>query len=198
MRMMRNAVVVSALLLACSIAVAQNAAPAAASTHSMATSTNPTEIGQFQTIEDKWSTAENKHDQYGLDLVLSPLLVNVGEDGNITTHDQQIVKAITNDDKMYYLSQKVVTVRMLGDVAVVNGTYTLRHREDSGKVVVDNGVFTHVFQQQRGRWSCINAQRTLVNEAANTRSREKAREKKPAAKGSSFSLHVPFFGKGDK
>ena len=196
--MMRNFAVVSALLLASSIAVAQNAAPAAASAGAIATSTNPAEIRQFQTIEDQWSTAENKHDQYGLDLVLSPLLVNVGEDGNITTHDQQIAKAITNDDKMYYLAQKVVAVRMLGDVAVVNGTYTLRHREDSGKVVVDNGVFTHVFQQQRGRWSCINAQRTRVSETSNTENHAKAKEKKSAAKGSSFSLHVPFFGKSGK
>ena len=107
---------VSAALFACSMAVAQNAAPPAASVVSTATTTNPAEIHQFQTIEDKWSTAENQHDQYGLDLVLSPLLVNVGEKGNITTHDQQIVQAITNEDKMFYLAQKVVAVRMLGDV----------------------------------------------------------------------------------
>ncbi len=185
---------VSAVLFACSITVAQGAAPATVSAHPAATSTKPADIHQFQEIENKWSTAENKHDQYGLDLVLSPLLVNVGETGDITTHDQQIVKAISNDDKMFYLAQKVVAVRMLGDVAVVNGTYTLRHRKDSGKVVLDKGVFTHVFQQQRGGWKCINAQRTLVSESLNSKKKEKNR--KSSAKDSSF--HIPFFGKGGK
>src|SRR6185437_12762485 len=152
----------SALLLICPVALAQGAVPTSAAVPSAA-STNSAQVGTFQEIENKWSEAENKHDQFGLDLVLSPLLVNVAENGDITTHDQQVAQALNNSDKLYCLSQKVVTVRMLGDIAVVNGTYMLRHHAGQ-KLVTDRGVFTHVFERQHGNWKCINAQRTRVAE----------------------------------
>jgi ketosteroid isomerase-like protein len=191
--MMRSFLAASALLLVCFVVSAQGAAPASAK--STAASTNSAEIRQFQTIENKWSEAENKHDQFGLDLVLSPLLVNVSANGDITTHDQQVVQAINNDDKMFFLSQRVVAVRMLGDIAVVNGTYLLRHRLDSGQVVSDKGVFTHVFQRQRGGWMCVNAQRTQVAEEAG--GKKKRRDDKKSTAGS-LPFHIPLLGGGDK
>jgi Domain of unknown function (DUF4440) len=185
---------VSALLLVCPVAFAQGAATAATSATSEATSINSAEVRQFQTIEDKWSQAENKHDQFGLDLVLSPLLVNVAENGDITSHNQQVVQAITNDDKLYFLSQKVISVRMLGDIAVVNGTYLLRHHINE-KLVTDHGVFTHVYQRQRGGWMCVNAQRTLVSENSVSR---KGKEKDKKSSATDLSFHIPFFSKGNK
>lgn len=192
---------VSAVLLACPIAFAQNPATTAVSTTSAATSANTTptstdspEIRQFQALENKWSEAENKHDQFGLDLVLSPLLVDVAANGDITSHNQQVVKAINNQDKMYFLSQKVITVRMLGDVAVVNGTYLLRHHIDE-KLVTDRGVFMHVFQRQRGGWMCVNAQRTLVSQNSDDR-KGKEKAKTPSAGSSPFGLSI--FGKKEK
>ena len=192
---------VSVFLLACPIAFAQNPATTAVSTTSAATSasTTPTstdspEIRQFQALEDKWSEAENKHDQFGLDLVLSPLLVDVAANGDITSHNQQVVKAINNQDKMYFLSQKVITVRMLGDVAVVNGTYLLRHRMDE-KLVTDRGVFTHVFQRQRGGWMCVNAQRTLVSQNSDDR---KGKEKTKTSSAGSSPFGLSIFGKKEK
>ncbi len=67
----------------------------------------------------------NRRDQYGLELVLSPLFVDVSASGDVTTRNQQVAQVISGDDKTLYLTQKVVTVRMLGDIAVANGTYTL-------------------------------------------------------------------------
>lgn len=185
---------VIAVLLVCPAAFAQSAASGPASTPAAAASTNSAEIREFQAIEDKWSQSENKHDQYGLDLVLSPLLVNVAENGDVTTHDQQVVKAITNDDKMYFLSQKVVAVRMLGNIAVVNGTYLLRHHVNE-KVVTDKGVFTHVYQRQPGGWMCVNAQRTLVAENSDSKNGKKKSRKSSAV---DLGFHVPFFGKTDQ
>jgi hypothetical protein len=190
-----------AVLLACPIAFAQNASPAAVSTAaaapssaSAATSTDSPEIRTFQALEDKWSEAENKRDQFDLDLVLSPLLVNVAENGDITSHNQQVVQAITNQDKMYFLSQKVIAVRMLGDVAVVNGTYLLRHHVNE-KLVTDKGVFTHVFQRQRGVWTCVNAQRTLVSEESDNR---KGKEKGKNSSADNRSFHIPILGRSEK
>jgi ketosteroid isomerase-like protein len=193
--MMRFFSAVSAVLLVCTVAAAQNAAPVSSPAKSPAASTDSAEIQQFQTIENKWSDAENKHDQFGLDLVLSPLLVDVAANGDITTHDQQVVQAITNQDKMYFLSRRVIAVRMLGDIAVVDGTYLLRHRLDSGQVVTDKGVFTHVFQRQRGGWMCVNAQQTQVAQDSNSKKKHKNDKKSTAG---SLPFHVPFFGKGNK
>lgn len=185
---------VSAVLFLFPIAFAQSAASAAAPATIAAASTGSAEVQQFQAIEDKWSQAENEHNQYGLDLILSPLLVNVAENGDITTHDQLVVQALTNSDRAYFLSQKVIAVRMLGDIAVVNGTYLLRHHLND-KLVTDNGVFTHVFERQRGGWMCVNAQRTMVAENPGS-GNGKGKHKKSSAPELGF--HVPFFGKTEK
>ncbi len=72
----------SASLLCCA-AAAQNPAsdPAAGAVPPAGklgvTETVSPEIVQFQKIEDSWSDAVNRHDQYGLELVLSPLFVDV-------------------------------------------------------------------------------------------------------------------------
>ncbi len=192
--MNRFSAAVSALLLICPVAFAQGAVPTSAAVPSAAASTNSAQVRTFQEIENKWSEAENKHDQFALDLVLSPLLVNVAENGDITTHNQQVVQALNNSDKLYYLSQKVVTVRMLGDIAVVNGTYMLRHHVNQ-KLVTDQGVFTHVFERQHDSWKCINAQRTRVTELAPGK-KVQAEKKDSSAENSSF--HIPFFNHGDK
>ena len=41
------------------------------------TTTVSPEIAQFQKIEDSWSDAVNRRDQYGIELVLSPLFVGI-------------------------------------------------------------------------------------------------------------------------
>ena len=184
------------LLLSCCIANAQNAAPApaqavpGASAATGVTTTQGAEIAQFQKIEDSWSNAINQRDQYGLENVLSPLFVDVAANGDITTRNQQIVQAITSGDKSLWLTQQVIAVRMLGDIAVANGTYTLHHRVNSAQVD-EKGVFTHVFERLRGGWVCVNSQRTALKQD-NTNPKQK---KQPSA---SEPFHIPLFTKGDK
>jgi ketosteroid isomerase-like protein len=183
---------ISVLLLSCCALAAQTPAvdtnaPAPAAPG--ATSTESTEKAQFQKIEDSWSDAVNRRDQYGLELVMSPLFVDVSSTGNVTTRNQQVVEVITDQDKTIDLAQKVVTVRMLGDVAVANGTYELHHKASSGPVD-ERGVFTHVFERVRGGWLCINSQRTVLREDAATKTRKQSTAAEP--------FHVPFFSKGDK
>ncbi len=74
----------------------------------------------------------NRRDQYGLENVLSPLFLDVSAAGDITTRNQQLAFLIATDDKSLHIEQKVIAVRMLGDTAVANGTYVLRHRGNSG------------------------------------------------------------------
>jgi len=153
------------------------------------TETISPEILQFQKIEDSWSDAVNRRDQYSLELVLSPLFVDVSASGDVTTRNQQVAQVITAEDKTLYLTQKVVTVRLLGDISVANGTYTLHHKVGSAQVD-EKGVFTQVFERVHGGWLCINSQRTILRQDAATRKRDSTPE-------TPFHLPNPF-SKGDK
>ena len=163
-------------------------APAAAPEPGVTTTVSP-EVTQFQKIEDNWSDAVNRRDQYALELVLSPLFVDVSAQGDVSTRNQQVVQVISGQDKSLALTQKVITVRMLGDVAVANGTYTLRHRVNATEVD-EKGVFTHVFERVRGGWLCINSQRTVLRQETNSKQRKASTAEEP--------FHIPFFSKGDK
>jgi ketosteroid isomerase-like protein len=182
----------SAVLLLCCAAAAQNPAPdpAAATVPNGVASAKSPEISQFQKVEDSWADAVNQRNQYGLELVLSPLFLDVAANGDITTLNQQVAQLISSDDKSLWLTQKVITVRMLGDIAVVNGTYTFRHRVNSSEVT-DEGVFTHVYERVRGSWMCVNSQRTRVPVVAS-----KAKPQKSS--GAELPFHIPLFGRKDK
>jgi ketosteroid isomerase-like protein len=157
-------------------------APAPAASPSAVTSTESPEIHEFQKIEDDWSEAINQRDQYGLELVLSSLFVDVSAAGDITTRNQQLAQLITLEDKTLHIEQRVITVRMLGDIAVANGTYVLHHKAGSAPVD-EKGVFTHVFERARNGWLCINSQRTVLREDP---SGKNAKPKKPSSPGLSF------------
>ena len=107
----------------------------------------------------------------------------------MTTRNQQVAQLLSGDDKTLYLTQKAVTVRQLGDIAVANGTYTLHHKVNSSEVD-EKGVFTHVFERTRAAWLCINSQRTTLREDAS------AKQKKQSAPESPF--HIPLFSRGEK
>ena len=184
-----------AMLLACACAAAQAPASGAAAPASPATpepgvtTTETPEVAQFQKIEDSWSDAVNRRDQYALELVLSPLFVDISAQGDVTTRNQQIVQVIGGQDKSLSLTQKVITVRLLGDVAVANGTYTLHHRVN-GAEVDEKGVFTHVFQRVHGGWLCTNSQRTVLRQDAGSKHQKQSPAETP--------FHFPFLTKGDK
>ena len=154
------------------------------------TSSESPEIREFQKIEDSWSSSVNLRDQYALELVLSPLFVDVSATGDITTRNQQVAMVITGEDKTIHLDQRVITVRMLGDIAVANGTYTLHHKVSSTEIN-EKGVFTHVFERAHGGWLCINSQRTVLREDSPS-----ARQKKQS--NAELPFHIPLLSKGDK
>jgi ketosteroid isomerase-like protein len=148
------------------------------------------DVEQMQRVEDSWSNSIMKKDQYGLELVLSPMLVDISASGDVTTRNQQIARLFQVGAEPLGLDQKVVSVRMLGDVAVVNGTYVMRHRE-SNQLMDEKGVFSHVFERVRGNWQCINSQRTTVAD-------QPLQKTKQATKKSNSELpfHIPLLHQG--
>jgi len=178
---------ITALLLPC-FALAQAPTNTAAPAQAPVTSTASPDIAQFQKIEDAWDQAVNRRDQYSLENVLSPLFLDVSGSGDVTTRNQQLAFIIATEDKSLHLEQKVITVRMLGDTAIANGTYVLHHRGSSGEVN-EKGVFTHVFERAHNGWLCVNSQRTVLKEDSG-----KGKKKSDAE----LPFHFPIFGKSDK
>ena len=156
-----------------------------------ATTAESPEIHELQVIEDKWASALNQRDQYGLELVLSPLFVNVASNGDVTTRNQQVVATINQEDKTAATEFRVITVRMLGDVAVANGTYAFTHKAGNGEGI-EKGVFTHVFQRQHGNWVCLNAQRTMLREDPVGKAKATKTKSKQDAE---LPFHIPLFTK---
>jgi ketosteroid isomerase-like protein len=191
LRMTRFLACFSVVLLSCCAAVAQGPTPAPVSAPAKpnVTSAESPEIREFQKIEDAWSNAVNLRDQYGLELVLSPLFVDISATGDITTRNQQLAMVITGEDKTIHLDQRVVTVRMLGDIAVANGTYALHHKVNSAQAD-EKGIFTHVFERAHGGWLCINSQRTVLREDSNAKGKKQSNAELP--------FHIPLFSKSDK
>jgi ketosteroid isomerase-like protein len=183
---------ISALLISSCIVYAQSAAPPAqpVPVPSNATADVGPQVKEFQKIEDNWSNAINERDQYALELVLSPLFVDVSANGDITTRNQQLAQLITGEDKTQHLEQRVVTVRLLGDTAVTNGTYVLHHKTASAPVD-EKGVYTHVYEKMRNGWVCVNSQRTMLRE-------DGPNKKKKQTSDAELPFHIPLFSKSDK
>ena len=186
--MTRIVAVFFALLLSCCALVAQTPTPAPIK--SAVTTAESPDLREFQKIEDSWSNALNMRDQYSLELVLSPLFVDVSASGDITSRNQQLAQLVAGEEKILHMEQRVVTVRMLGDIAVANGTYVLQHRVKSAEVT-EKGVFTHVYERLRGGWVCINSQRTLLREdSPNGKPKKQSNAEMP--------FHIPLFTHSEK
>jgi ketosteroid isomerase-like protein len=152
-------------------------------------------VVQMQTVEDSWDTAVAKHDQYALENLLSLDFVGISAEGDVTTRNQQISHLFVAGAEPVSLTQKVIGARVMGDVAVVNGTYVMEWpgANDQAKMA-EKGVFTHVFRKNSaGNWQCVNSQRTVV-------ATEDERKKKAAAHASksdaALPLHIPLIYKG--
>jgi len=153
----------------------------------------PPEVRLFQGLEDKWSVAVVNKDQYTMDLLLSPLYVGISSTGEVFTRNQQIADMFDKDTQPVSMLQRVISVRMFGDTAVVSGTYDLRWKT-TGPEREERGIFTHVFAQEQDRWECVNAQRTaVVDLTPGSAKRKKSKQKKSDAEE---PFHIPFFHKG--
>jgi ketosteroid isomerase-like protein len=153
----------------------------------------PPEFREMQQVEDRWDDAITKRDQYGLELVLAPQYIGISASGDVVTRNQQISHLFVKNSGPQSLEQKVVSVRFVGEVAIVNGTYVMTWKGEKGPVL-EKGIFSHVFEHVRNNWLCLNSQRTVVTEE----SKGTAAKEKPKLKPSNAELpmHIPLVYKG--
>lgn len=151
----------------------------------------PPQIEEFQSIEDRWSVALVHGDQYAMELLLSPYFVNISSTGVVDTHDQYIAFLFAKDaGRPYSLEQKVASVRVFGDTAIVSGTY-LSKVTVSGVPTERSGIFTNVFVRNNAHWLCVNAQQTgVVDEPLSALKKKKEHEKKHSR--AELPFHLPF------
>jgi ketosteroid isomerase-like protein len=147
----------------------------------------------MQQVEDRWAAAITKRDQYALELVLAPQFIGISASGDVVTRNQQIAHLFVKNEGPQSLEQKVVSVRLVGEVAIVNGTYVMTWKGEKGPVL-EKGIFSHVFEHVRNNWLCLNSQRTVVAEET----KGAAATEKPKAKRSDAELpmHIPLVYKG--
>jgi ketosteroid isomerase-like protein len=152
-------------------------------------------VATMQQVEDSWDAAVTKHDQFALENMLARDFVGISAEGDVTTRNQQISHLFVAGAEPVSLTQKVIGARVMGDLAVVNGTYVMEWQGTSDQQkVAEKGVFTHIFRKNsEGNWQCINSQRTVV-------ATEDERKKKAAVHTSksnaALPLHIPLIYKG--
>jgi hypothetical protein len=151
----------------------------------------PPLITEFQKIEDAWSTALVKQDQYTLETILSPTFVDIATTGQINTRNQRVAAMYEKGlPQPVSMEQRVVNVRIIEDVAVVDGTFIERTKLN-GVEREERGIFTHVYQHVRGVWVCVQSQRTAVVEQDDEK--KKSEKKKSAA---ALPFHIPLIHQG--
>jgi len=151
----------------------------------------PPEIVQFQKLEDQWSEAVAKRDQFALENILSPILVNISSTGEVTTRNQQVAELFEKGGpRPVSVEQRVVNVRIFEDTALVDGTYIVKWKTN-GVLREERGIFTHVYQHARSNWICVHSQRTAVVEK--TDEKQKTASKKTNAE---LPFHIPLIYQG--
>jgi ketosteroid isomerase-like protein len=130
-----------------------------------AASVTAQQVAEIQKVLDRWDDAANQHDQYALELVLAPQFIAISDMGQVKNRDQQVSEMVIKGAPHYTLTQKAVSVRMVGDVAVANGTYDRIYaasRLGHTPMRDQKGVFSQVYVRARNTWQCINSQRTII------------------------------------
>ncbi|MEO6829762.1 MAG: nuclear transport factor 2 family protein [Acidobacteriaceae bacterium] len=186
----------AALLCAFSIPATSRAQLATETAQSDGVSAASQQVADLQKVVDRWDDAIDQRDQYALELVLAPQFIGISDTGEVLNRDQVVSEMVRKDAPRYSLVQKVVSVREVGDVAVVNGTYNRTYqgsRLSHTKVKNERGVFSQVYVRTRTSWECIHAQETLIQESAAATKKKAKEESKSKGKplGHELGFHLP-------
>lgn len=109
---------------------------------------------QIIALEHSWNQAELQHAPSALDLFLSDDFIITQPDGS-RMNKQQFKDSVADKDYHYdMLTSDDFKVRILGDTAVVTGSYHEKGRDKH--VPFDRkGRFTDTWLFQKGKWMCI-------------------------------------------
>ncbi len=151
------------------------------------------EVVEMQKVTDQWDDAVLQRDAYALDLVLSPKMIDISSSGQITHRDQWVALVTQKSSPVRTLNQTVTHVSLLGDVAIVNGTYDVKFKpDDEHRPQKDEtGIYSQVFQRLQNSWVCINSQRTTLASASSDKNEKKDKKNKEARNEAAPAFSFP-------
>ncbi|HEU5453962.1 MAG TPA: nuclear transport factor 2 family protein [Terriglobales bacterium] len=135
------------VMMACG-ALAQTAQPAS----------NSDIAAQLKAIEARWIDAEIHGDAAYLDTILAPDFIYTNPSAQVLNRAQLIEAVRSGKAKLESGSVSEMTVRVYGEVAVVNGTYT---EHEAGSAASDAGRFTDTFVRRNGKWLAVATHSSL-------------------------------------
>ena len=111
--------------------------------------------------EASWSKAMVAKDVTALKEIIAPDWIGQNQTGKQTTRTEFLAGITSGEDKMSSMTNHDVHVRIVGDLAIVQGMDT---EESSHKGASTSGVYswTDVFQKRGGKWVAIASQNTPV------------------------------------
>ena len=152
-------------------------------------------VHEFQKIEDQWSVSLVKRNQFTLETILAPTFVDISSTGEISTRNQVVASMFEKGtSQVTMMEQRVVSVRIIEDVAIVSGTY-IEETKLAGITREQRGVFTHIYQHVREVWKCVQSQRTALPVSVEEKKKKKKSEKRSKA---AEPFHIPLLYKGAK
>jgi hypothetical protein len=163
--------------------------------HAQQAAALPPLVSEFQKIEDQWSISLTKQDQFTLETIESPTFVDISSTGEVRTRDQVVAAMFEKGvPQVTLMEQRVVNVRIVEDIAIVDGTY-IEKTKLNGITQEQRGIFTHIYRHEREVWKCVQSQRTALLASA-----ESGKKNKQSEKGSTAAepFHIPLFHKGAK
>ncbi len=141
--MMKMSFALILLLLACSLAGAQNAPVSAHKTETL-----------LIALENGWNQAQLHHDSKALDEMVADTFISTDSDGVLMTKAQFMAD---NRDLSYapsLMTNSDERVFLYGDVAVVAGIYHAKGL-NKGKPFDHYGRFTDMWVSLKGKWLCV-------------------------------------------
>lgn len=126
-----------------------------------ATQTTDADQTRILALENAWNQAEEHKDIKALDSLLDASLVYVDYDGSIMDKAQFMASIKAPSLHPEQIVNESMTAHIYGDSAVVTGVYREKG-EKSRKPYLRHGRFTDTWVFQRGTWTCVASQSTLM------------------------------------
>lgn len=125
----------------------------------------PNQVDAEQTkilaLENAWNQAEEHKDVKALDSLLDPTLVYIDYDGSMMTKAQFMASVQVPELHPQQIVNETMAAHVYGNSAVVTGVYREKGMLN-GKAYMRRGRFTDTWVYQRGIWTCVASQSTLI------------------------------------
>jgi hypothetical protein len=139
------------------LALADTPAPAAAA----AAAKDPGVAQSLKQLEQEWSDAYKVGDADKVDSIVADDWIGISYDGKTLTKKKVLAELKAGKDKADSVDMGPMDVKVIGNVAVVQGSDTEKSTMD-GKDTSGKWVWMDVFVKRDGKWVAVRSQSAMV------------------------------------